>query len=38
MNDDKPCEPIIGIDATPDAEYPLRILRAHRENCHVQYD
>ena len=30
-------EPIIHVDATPDKEYPLRILRAHRENCNVKW-
>lgn len=25
--------PIIHVDATPDKNYPLRILRAYRENC-----
>lgn len=25
------------VDATPDAEYPLRILRAHRELCNCTY-
>jgi len=28
-------EPIIHVDASPDAQYPLRILRAHRANCDV---
>ena len=26
-------EPILHVDATPDEDYPLRILRAYRENC-----
>ncbi|MDZ4250344.1 MAG: hypothetical protein U0990_09675 [Candidatus Nanopelagicales bacterium] len=26
-------EPIMHVDATPDAGYPLRILRAYLENC-----
>lgn len=26
-------EPIINVDATPDIEYPIRILKAYRENC-----
>ena len=26
-------EPLVHVDATPDKEYPLRILRAHRQNC-----
>lgn len=30
-------EPIIHVDATPDDEYPLRILRAYRENCNVRW-
>ena len=25
------------VDATPDAEYPLRILRAYRENCNCKW-
>jgi negative regulator of replication initiation len=28
---------IIHVDATPDKEYPLRILRAYRENCNVKW-
>ena len=28
---------IIHLDATPDWEYPLRILRAYRENCNVRW-
>ena len=30
-------EPIIHVDATPNEEYPLRILRAHRENCNCKW-
>ena len=30
-------EPIIGIDATPNEEYPLRILRTYRENCNCRF-
>lgn len=33
-----PQEPLIGIDATPDAEYPQRILRAHRGNCDIRME
>ncbi len=28
---------IIYVDATPDEEYPLRILRVYRENCNCQW-
>lgn len=28
---------IIRIDATPDDDYPLRILRTYRENCNVRW-
>ena len=28
-------EPILQVDATPDEEYAVRILRAHRANCDV---
>lgn len=31
-------QPIIGIDGTPDKDYPLRILRAYRENCNVRWN
>ena len=31
------CEPIIHVDATPDEGYPLRILRAYRENCNCKW-
>ena len=31
-------DPIIHIDATPDDEYPLRILRAYRLNCDVRWE
>ena len=31
-------EPIIHVDCTPDADYPLRILRAHRENCNCRWE
>lgn len=30
-------EPIIHVDATPNEEYPLRILRAYRENCNCKW-
>ena len=30
-------EPIVWIDATPDEEYPLRILRTHRANCDTKW-
>ena len=30
-------EPLIWIDATPDEEYPLRILRTHRTNCNSKW-
>ena len=30
-------EPIIYVDATPDEGYPLRILRAYRENCNCKW-
>ena len=30
-------EPIQHVDATPDADYPLRILRAHRQNCRCKW-
>lgn len=31
-------EPVIEfIDATPDDDYPLRILRAYRHNCDVRF-
>ena len=26
-------QPILYIDGTPNADYPIRILRAYRENC-----
>lgn len=31
-------EPIMHVDCTPDADYPLRILRAHRENANVRWE
>ena len=31
-------EPIISVDATPDDGYPLRILRAYRENCNCKWE
>lgn len=41
MKDDKippvTQEPIMHIDSTPDNNYPLRVLRAYRENCNVTY-
>ena len=30
-------EPVIHVDATPDEGYPLRILRAHRQNCDCRW-
>lgn len=30
-------EPILHVDATPDTEYPIRILKAHRENCNCKW-
>ena len=30
-------EVIQGIDAIPDKEYPLRILKAYRENCNCKW-
>jgi len=30
-------EPLPLIDATPDDQYPLRILRAHRESCDYRW-
>ena len=30
-------EPIIHVDATPNEEYPLRILKAYRENCNCKF-
>lgn len=29
--------PVMYIDATPNEEYPLRILRAYRENCNCRW-
>jgi len=31
-------EPIMHVDATPDSGYPLRILRAHRQNCDCYFE
>lgn len=31
-------QPILYVDCTPDADYPLRVLRAHRENENVRWD
>ena len=31
-------DPIIHVDATPNDEYPLRILRAYRENCNCKWE
>jgi len=28
---------IFSVDSTPDKEYPLRILRAYRENCNCKW-
>lgn len=30
-------EPIIYVNATPDNGYPLRILKAYRENCNCKW-
>ena len=30
-------EPIIHVDATPDEDYPFRILQAYRENCNCRW-
>ena len=30
-------KPITYIDATPDGNYPLRILQAYRENCNCRW-
>jgi len=30
-------EPIMHVDGTPNKEYPLRILRAYRENCNCRW-
>jgi hypothetical protein len=30
-------EPVMYVDATPDDMYPLRILRAYRENCNSKF-
>jgi len=30
-------EPILYIDATPNDDYPIRILRAYRENCNATW-
>ena len=30
-------QPIIHVDATPNEEYPLRILRTYRENCNCKW-
>ncbi len=30
-------EPIIHVDATPNEGYPLRILKAYRENCNCRF-
>lgn len=40
MNDKLPKltqQSILYLDATPDNEYPLRILRAYRENCNSMW-
>jgi hypothetical protein len=31
-------KPILYVDATPDRDYPLRILRAYREDCNVKWE
>ena len=30
-------EPMILIDATPNKDYPLRVLKAYRENCNCKW-
>ena len=30
-------QPVLSIDGTPDAEYPIRILQAYRENCNCMW-
>lgn len=30
-------QPVLNIDATPDEDYPLRILRAYRQGCNCQW-
>jgi len=30
-------EPLVSVDCTPDHEYPIRILRAHRANCNCRW-
>jgi len=30
-------QPILNIDATPDENYPLRILRTYRANCNCRW-
>lgn len=30
-------EPLVHVDGTPDEDYPLRILRAHRANCDCRW-
>ena len=39
MSEDLPVTqaPLLHVDATPDNDYPLRILRAYRENCNVKW-
>ena len=31
-------QPIIQVDGTPDEDYPLRILRAYREDCNCRWE
>lgn len=31
-------EPLMHVDATPDENYALRILQAHRQNCNCKYE
>ena len=31
-------EPLMNVDATPDKNYALRILQAHRQNCNCKYE
>ena len=30
-------EPLLNVDATPTLDYPLRILRAYRQNCNLRW-
>ena len=30
-------QPVLEVDATPNEDYPLRILEAYRENCNMRW-